>query len=420
MKRRRRLIASAVLALAFACRFLLPVSIFAQEPTVTQAGSRSELIEDQRKDKAKDLSPAKPDGVEQALEKYIGEDPLNKYLGSISGLRLKLGGLPSGGGFAIGPEYYRTGLLKGQMHFRASATGSQKLWYEIDTELRFPHLAVNYLDLDISGRRLDANSMAYYGPGPDSDKAQRTNYRREENALNASLSLKPTRRYLSLGVVAGYLWLNTGPGQSDLYASSEEQFSPEAAPGIDQQTNYMRAGLFLDVDSRDQPSDPHAGTHFRVELSRFSDRKFDQYSFQQIESSIEHYLPFFNGKRVIALRALSVLSYPLDGNRLPFYMQPTLGGSSDLRGYQRYRFYDDNSFAMNAEYRWEIFTVLDAAVFADAGKVFHRDGDFGFEHLESDAGFGFRFKTRHHVAFRIDTAFSHEGYGIWLAFDPIF
>ena len=367
-----------------------------------------------------DLSPAKPDGIEQALEKYIGEDPLNKYLGGISGLRLRLGGLPSGGGFAVGPEYYRTSLLKGQMHFRAYATGSQKLWYAIETELRFPHLADNYLDLDFHGRRLDANSMAYYGPGPDSVKAQRTNYRREENAVNASLVLKPARRYLSLGVVAGYLWLNTGPGQSDLYTSSEEQFSPEAAHGIDYQTNYLRAGLFLDVDSRDRPSDPHAGTHFRVELSRFSDRKFDQYSFQQIESSIEHYLPFFNEKRVIALRARSLLGYPLSGNKLPFYMQPTLGGTSDLRGYQRYRFHDDNSFVINVEYRWELFTLLDAAVFADAGKVFHRDGDFNFENLESDAGFGLRFKTRHAVAFRVDTAFSHEGYGLWLTFDNIF
>ena len=338
----------------------------------------------------------------------------------MSGLRLNLGGLPSGGGFAIGPEYYRTGLLKGQMHFRTSATGSLKLWYEIETELRFPHLADNHLDLDISGRRLDANSVAYYGPGPDSDKAQRTNYRREENALNASLAFKPTRRYLSLGVIAGYLWLNTGPGQSSLYASSEEQFSPMETPGIDHQTDYLRTGLFLDVDSRDQPSDPHAGTHFRVELNRFSDRNFDQYSFRQIDSTIEQYFPFFNEKRVIALRARAVLSYPFSGNRLPFYMQPTLGGTSDLRGYQRYRFYDNNSFVMNAEYRWEIFTLMDAAVFADAGKVFHRDGDFGSEHLESDAGFGFRFKTRHNVALRIDTAFSHEGYGLWLTFDPIF
>ena len=252
MNRRRRLIATAVLAVGFSCCFLLPVSVFAQEPTVTQAGTRNELIEDQRKDKAENLKPAKPDGVEQALEKYIGEDPLNKYLGGISGLRLKLGGLPSGGGFGFGPEYYRTGLLKGQMHFRASATGSQKLWYEIETEVSFPHLANNHLDLAIRGRRLDANSVAYYGPGPDSDKARRTNYRREENALNASFAFNPTRRYLSLGVVAGYLWLNTGPGQSDLYVSSEEQFSPEAAPGIDHQTDYLRTGLFLDVDSRDQ------------------------------------------------------------------------------------------------------------------------------------------------------------------------
>jgi len=355
--------------------------LFSRESMIAGGNSRAEVIEAQRKDKTNNLSPAKLQGVEEALEKYIGEDPLNNVMGGVRGLRLKLGGLPSGGGFALGPEYYRADLAKGQMHFRVFASGSNKQWYLIGTELRFPHLADNYLDLDIHGRRLDANSVSYYGPGPDSNKAERTNFRREENALDISLSFKPTRRYLSLGVVSGYLWLNTGPGQSDLYTSTEDQFSPEATPGIDRQTDYLRTGLVLDVDSRDRPADPHAGTHFRVELNHLSDRKFDQYSFRQIESSIEQYLPFFNEKRVIALRARSVLSYPSGGNSVPFYMQPSLGGTSDLRGYQRYRFYDNNSFVMNVEYRWEIFTLLDAAVFADAGKVFHRDGDFNFEQL---------------------------------------
>jgi outer membrane protein assembly factor BamA len=115
-----------------------------------------------------------------------------------------------------------------------------------------------------------------------------------------------------------------------------------------------------------------------------------------------------------------VLGYPETGNEIPFYMQPTLGGSSDLRGYRRYRFYDNNLFLLSAEYRWEVFTLMDAAVFMDAGKVFHRDGDFNLENLESDAGFGFRFKTRKAVVFRVDTAFSHEGFGLWITFDHVF
>lgn len=420
MNRQWTLTARALLALGLSYGTVFFSSVFAQESTSSQAGTRIELMTEQQEEKARNLGPAKPPGVEQALEKYVGEDPLNKYMGGIPGLRLRLGGLPSGGGFGLGPEYYRTDLAKGQMHFRTFASGSSKLWYIIEMELRFPHLAGRFLDLDIQGHRLDANSVDYFGPGPDSNKADRTNFRREENALDVALAFRPTRRYLSLGLTAGYLWLNTGPGQSGLYASSDERFSPDMTPGIDRQTNYLQTGIFLDVDSRDKPKDPHGGTHFRVELNRFSDRKYDRYSFRQIESSIEHYISFFNEKRVIALRAHSVLSYPFSGSEIPFYMQPTLGGASDLRGYHRYRFYDNNSFVMSAEYRWEVFTLMDAAVFADAGRVFHRDRDFRVQDLESDVGLGLRFKSRHAVVFRIDTAFSHEGYGLWLIFDHIF
>jgi outer membrane protein assembly factor BamA len=408
------------LVLQFASSALWISSAAAQDMTASQAGTRIELLEEQQEEKARNLLPAGPDKVEQSLDNYVGENPLNKYMGGLPGLLLRIGGTPSGSGFALGPEYFRPDLAKGQMSFRASAVGSTKLWYLIETELRFPHLARRYLDLGFQGRRLDANSFDYYGPGPDSQKEGRSDYRREESELDLSLTFRPTRRYLSIGLTTGYLWFNVGPGQSSVFISSEKQYPASVAPGIDRQTNYLRAGPFLEVDSRDKPQDPHGGTHFLAKLNQFSDRRYDQYSFRQIDASIEQYLPFFNQKRVIALRARSVLSYPSAGSAVPFYMQPTLGGTSDLRGYRRYRFYDNNSFLVNAEYRWEVFTLMDAAVFADAGKVFHKVGDFNLQKLESDVGFGLRFKTRRSVVFRIDTAFSHEGFGLWFAFNRVF
>lgn len=423
MNKRWELVVRILLALGLSSCTVCPVLCsfaLAQDLPDSQAGTRMEWMTEQQEARVQNLQPAKPPRAEQALEKYVGEDPMNKYLGGIPGLHLKFGGVLSGGGFSLGPEYHRPDLAKGQMSFRAFAAGSIKQWYLLETELLFPHIAGSYINLDFLGRRLDANSIDYYGAGPDSNKRGRTDYRREENKFVISLALKPSRRYLSLGAAAGYWWLNTGPGQSRLYPSSEKVYSPSVAPGIDKQTHYLQTGLFMDVDSRDRPRDPHSGTHFRIEANRFDDRKYDRYSFRQIDGLIEQYVPFFNKKRVIALRAHTVLSYPFRGNEVPFYMQPTLGGTSDLRGYRRYRFYDDNSFVVNAEYRWEIFTLLDAAVFADAGKVFHRDRDFNFQKFEKDAGFGLRFKSREAVAFRIDTAFSREGFGIWLTFAHAF
>ena len=40
------------------------------------------------------------------------------------GVGLRLGSLPTGQGFALGPQFTRRGLLKGQMTFRTSAAGT--------------------------------------------------------------------------------------------------------------------------------------------------------------------------------------------------------------------------------------------------------------------------------------------------------
>jgi outer membrane protein assembly factor BamA len=54
---------------------------------------------------------------------------------------------------------------------------------------------------------------------------------------------------------------------------------------------------------------------------------------------------------------------------VPFYLMPSLGGKNTLRGYYDFRFHDRDMQLFNAESRWGLFTHLDVAVFADAGKV---------------------------------------------------
>ena len=215
-------------------------SVYAQNPNSVQPKSRIEWIVEQQRKKARNLAPAEPHKFEQELYKYVGENPLNKYMGGIPGLHLRFGGLPSGSGLALGPEYFRPDLADGQMSFRASVVGSRKLWYKIETELRFPHLARRYLDLRLQGHRLDANSIDYFGSGPDSREEDDTEYRREENAFNVSLAFKPTRRYLSIGFFSGYWWFNIRPGESSFDDFSEKQISSNFASGLNQPTNYLR------------------------------------------------------------------------------------------------------------------------------------------------------------------------------------
>jgi hypothetical protein len=60
------------------------------------------------------------------------------------------------------------------------------------------------------------------------------------------------------------------------------------------------------------------------------------------------------------------------------------------------------------------------ALFVDAGRVFHDWQQINLRELETDYGFGFRFNARNNVFLRLDTAFSREGFQIWLRFNNVF
>jgi outer membrane translocation and assembly module TamA len=123
---------------------------------------------------------------------------------------------------------------------------------------------------------------------------------------------------------------------------------------------------------------------------------------------------------VFTVHGASSLTTAGNGQLVPFYLQPTLGGANTLRGYRFNRFYGDNSVMVNGEYRWFCSPTVDMAVFADAGKVFQRWEQWNFHHLESDVGFSVRFKGRAGTpVFSVDTGFSHEGFQLWFRVNTI-
>jgi outer membrane protein assembly factor BamA len=93
-----------------------------------------------------------------------------------------------------------------------------------------------------------------------------------------------------------------------------------------------------------------------------------QFAFRQSEYEVQKYLPYFNGGRVLAIRGSVVLSFPKEGDAVPLYLQPTLGGSDELRGFVSYRFRDYHSLSVSVEHRWHAFSFLDMSLFADAGR----------------------------------------------------
>jgi outer membrane protein assembly factor BamA len=231
--------------------------------------------------------------------------------------------------------------------------------------------------------------------------------------------VQPFHGRLRLGALGTYQMINVGPGRNYEYASADSLYSEAVAPGMQHQSNFLQGGGFVQLDLRDKPLFPHQGEYYSAQFTA-NNAESGAYSFNRLDLEAQQYIPFFNDRRTIALRGRVQAADPLSGNRVPFYLQPTLGGDDDLRGFRPFRFYDNAAVVINAEYRWQIFYGMEMALFADAGRVFDRWEQVNVRHLERDFGLGWRFNMSDAIFMRIDAGFSREGFAVWLKFGNVF
>jgi hypothetical protein len=93
------------------------------------------------------------------------------------------------------------------------------------------------------------------------------------------------------------------------------------------------------------------------------------------------------------LKTHLALSHASDGSVIPFYMQPTIGGSdidslTSLRGFADYRFRAPDATFLQLEYSVPIWGPLGGLLFYDAGNVGQTLSGLSFAHLRQDAGAG--------------------------------
>jgi len=386
---------------------------------LAQPQSRVQEIEQARDEKSRKLEPDNPSMFEARLIEIKDKKVIERITAGIGGVRVKIGGMPTGSGFAVGPDYFRNDLARGKLTVNAGLTASTARWLRYYAGVSLPSFARDKLFWDGNLVHRDYNSLNYYGPGPDSEKIRRTNYRLEDSAADTILGVKPVK-WLRLGGGAGYQWVNTGPGRNNRFASTDTVFRPAQVSGLDRQTDFFRVGYFAQVDYRDNPLGARSGGFYSLRWDNYDDRNLGRHDFRRMDLEAQQFIPFFNKRRVIALRARTVQTYTRSGQSVPFYHHASLGGGDDLRGYRPYRFNDANMFVMNAEYRWEVFAGLDMALFADAGHVQTARWKFRANQLESAVGFGLRFNARNSPFMRIDVGFSHEGFQVFVKFNGIF
>jgi hypothetical protein len=255
-------------------------------------------------------------------------------LTSTERLGIGFGEMIPGAGFSAGPRYSKT-LLHGHLRVTTYVRGSTKLYYVGGIQGSLSHRWNNRAGLDFSADHFDYSQMPYYGPGRTSQRTGRSDYRLEKTESQIRPTLRPVKG-LSLGALGGFQAINVGPGASSLYISSDRQYTPEQAPGIEEQTNYLTGGGFVQFDWRDRTGDATQGGKYRAEYTKFSDYELGRYSFYRLNLDASEYLPLFNGKRVIALHGRTSLSdtrfdeNPLLGVYAPGGREPVIRISTSL------------------------------------------------------------------------------------------
>ncbi len=393
---------------------LLPVLTIAIGATASAQSTRAEELREKRKEKARTLQPYKRGKLDAVLFKIEDSLILERLLNPPRGIHLRLGGIGEGAGFGLGPGYrYQTD----RFDFRTSAAASLKRYGIGEASLRLPGAVRDGPFVELYARRRDFPQEDFFGIGPESLRSQRSNFALRDTLARATGGVRAGG--LTTGIAISHLSPSVGPGTDKRMPSIEQTFAPVTLPGFAEQPAFAVIEPFLEYSTADPPLNPTAGGRYRVTFSRFNDRDLDRFSFNRWTTDLRQYVPFFGRTHTIALRAWMSSSDAAGGHEVPFYLQPTLGGSYALRGFPSFRFRDRSAALLQGEYRWRINEFVSGALFYESGAVARRLGDI--RGWESDYGFGLRAGSRNGVAFRADLAFgSGEGTRLLVRFDDVF
>jgi hypothetical protein len=405
--------------LASACVIALFVVVVAA-PALAQSpepATRAEALRQQREAKQQELEPNEPDALQQGLD-YVEDRAI--YLLTREGWYPKIGSLTTGSGFAFGPGYRDRDLLRRRGVIELWGAGSIKKYWATQARIAIPEFAGDRFMFEASANLREYPDETFFGLGPNSRRANDADFllRTRDVGARAGVRLAPA---LVVGVGAAAVNSSWSARLESDEDAAEISGAFENVPRPPDRLNHLRGHAFVEVDYR-EPLNARRGGWYRFDYSEFRDRNGRAWSFHRTDLDVRQFIGFLADRRVIALRGwVSSSIGEEDGVGVPFYLMPTLGGNDSLRGFRNYRFRGPHAMLLQAEYRWELWSGLDAALFYDAGKVTLLRRDLSFKNLERDYGFGFRFNTSEGVVMRVDAAFgSRDGKHLHIVFGGVF
>jgi hypothetical protein len=319
------------------------------------------------------------------------------------------------GGFTLGAGYLRHLGDYNWLDMRGSFTPSGYL--RTEAEFNAPRLFDRRGELSVVGGWRRATRVDFFGFGTDTSKESKGYYGFTQPYLSSMLDVRPTRRWLILTGGAEYSkWspeTRSGGGRT-----LEEVVLPELIPGYGAEPVYLQLFGTIAADSRPAAGYTRRGGYYGS--WRQFDEPDDRYGFRRIDYEAIQHVPIGRDAWVLSLRGRLETTYTRDGQVVPYFMMPALGGGSDLRGFTSWRFRDLHSLILQAEWRVLVNAFFDTAIFYDAGKVTRNRSDLDFTGLKSDYGFGFRIHGLVSTPLRVDVARSNEGFHFVFSANAVF
>jgi hypothetical protein len=274
------------------------------------------------------------------------------------------------------------------------------------------------------------NKLTFFGVGPSTSEATRSYYGLRETISGGSMvwpvlqRTKANALHLAILAEANGRFVETRGSYGQSSPSIEQIFSPVSAPGLGKTEAFAQMGQ--GVRLRPEFAKTHIQLNYLVNFQEFLDPGDARYSFRRFNTDLSHVFQIygntpamlprdFNGpdecaessqdddrkcppilpppgptrnlQGSIGLRFLLSESIVPQGHAVPYYFQPTLGGS-DINGnlmlgsYQDYRFRAPNLMLFRASFEHSIYKwPVGVALMVDEGKVANRRNDIDFSHF---------------------------------------
>jgi hypothetical protein len=381
-------------------RLLLLASIVCSMPAMAVAQeTRSGSITAEQADKATRLAPRETHWAENLLlsvRQSLIEQP--------SGFYPYFGSVYSGGGFTLGAGYRR--FTGDRTHWNVSGLYSGKGYKLIEASTTSPGHLSGHLDLHGTASWRDATQVAYHGLSIDSPADADTAFRMQQAFVGADVTVRPMRWLLLTAATSYEDYTLKNP--TGTFTPVEDVFTSATAPGLGVNPTYLHTTASAALDSRPAADYARRGGLYSIARHHYADRD-STYSFDRLDAEVVQHIPILRENWVISLR--SRLETTLDDDdQVPYFLLPSLGSGSTLRGYSSWRFRDRHALLLSGEWRWiPNRMAIDMAFFYDTGMVAPRLDAITLSRFVSDVGVGIRFHAPAKTPLRIEFAKGSEG-----------